>query len=563
MKKWLFSFIVLPIFLLGCTSNTEVQQESKSMENDKVDTLIQNSESVLEDKRVYKNDNPKSILHLYVTVLKQSDKEDSISLYDMNQWYLSHSNLLDSPVLDVIIQEGDEKGPKSGQLGYADEVANASLSIRGNSSKLDVQKSYKIKLNDSLGLWKGQTVFNLNKHVADLSRVKNKLSFDYFQKIPELPSLRTQFVHLHIKDLSSDPKDKIYNSYGLYTHVEQINKRYLSSHGLNPYGQLYKVINFEFHLDESKIKTEDDPDFNKDNFETSLEIKGNNDHGKLINMLKDLNNPNYNINDLVDRYFDRENLLTWLAVNILFGNIDTEVNNYYLFSPPSSEKWYFIPWDYDKAWGWNTDADQNIPMWQTGVARYWGTLLHNRFLRDPSNVAELNEKIEELSVIITKEQTEKYIKGYKSVVKPLVIQEPDSKFYPVDIKKFDQYLNKLIAEPEINKKVYYEQLEYPMPIFLGDPEIINEGYLFNWDYSFHLKGDDLFYTFQLSKDIDFKNILVEHKDLVMTSTKINHLKKGRYFWRVLIRDSKGHTQIPFDYYINDGTYYWGLKELIK
>jgi spore coat protein H len=561
MKKILISVMILPIFLLGCTIQSKIHQDLIPKEEEV--EITQNDGSLQEDKRVYQNDNPNSIVHLYVTVLDQSDAGGmSNSLFEMNQWYINHSNQLESPTLNVIVQEGDEKGPKKGSLGYQEKMANASFSIRGNSSKLEVQKSYKIKLNDRPGLWKGQKVINLNKHVDDLSRVKNKLSFDYFQKIPELPSVRTQFVHLHIKDLSTSPIEKEYKSYGLYTHVEQVNERYLSSHGLNPYGHIYKVVNFEFRLDESKIKTEDDPDFDKKKFETSLEIKGNNDHSKLIGMLKDLNNPNNNINDLISRYFDRENLLSWLAINILFGNIDTEVNNYYLYSYPSSEKWYFIPWDYDKAWGWHTDKDQNIPTWQTGIARYWGTLLHNRFLRDPNNVAALNEKIEELSTVITKDQTMKLLEGYKSVVKPLVSQAPDMTFYPTDIKKFEQNYNKLISQPEMNKKVYYEQLEFPMPIYLGDPTISNQTFSFDWDHSYHLKGDDLFYTFQLSKDIEFNNILIEHKNLTSTNTKVEHLNKGRYFWRVLITDTKGHTQIPFDYYISDGMYYWGLKELI-
>jgi spore coat protein H len=554
MKKWFYSFLILLFVLVGCSFPSNDIDEPSS-ENKELGNIV-NYE--LEDKRIYQQDNPFSVVNLYVTILEENEME----FYELNHWYEQKSNKLKSPILKIIVQEGDENGPKSSFFGYGEKKANASLGVRGNSSRLEVQKSYKIKLEDHAGLWRGQTVFNLNKHVQDRTRVKNKLSFDYFRKIPDLPSLRTQFVHLHIKDLTSKKPDVEFQSYGLFTHVEQVNERYLSSHGLNPYGQLYKIVNSEFRMDDSKLKTEDDPTFNKTDFETIYEIKGDKDHSKLIAMLKDLNNQHNNINEIVERYFDRQNLVSWLAVNILFSNVDTMSNNYYLYSPPSSEKFYFIPWDYDKAWDWHTDRNENIPTWQTSIARYWGTVLFNRFLKDSNNLEQLNHKIEELSTIVTKSETERLLKGYHNVVKPLINQPPDSTYFPINVNKFDEYYYQLINIPEVNKKIYYEQLEYPMPIFLGEPKLTDTKYTFNWENSFDLKGDELFYTFQISKDINFTNILLDHKNMTDTSISIGPLKKGRYFWRVLISNSKGLNQIPFDYYVEDGTYYWGLKELI-
>jgi spore coat protein H len=559
MRKLLISLIAISIVLTGCTLPssplTKEPEPPQEGENRNVDVMR-------EDKKIYLSDDPNTLVHFYVTILPQ-EVPDSPTFDQLNRWYLTHSNTGDSPILNVIIQEGDENGPDENSLGYSKNLSNADFSIRGQSSRLEVQKSYKIKLHDRAGLWNGQKTINLNKHIDDRSRVKNKLTFDYVQKIPELPSLRTQFVQLHIRDLSSSSNNADFQSYGLYTHVEQVNERYLSSHGLNPYGHLYKVINFEFRIDETKMKTVDDPDFDIDQFETMLESKGNNDHSKLISMLQDLNDPNYNINEIVERYFDRENLLSWLAINLLFGNIDTEVNNYYLYSAPSSEKWYFIPWDYDKAWGWHTDEDRGLPSWQTGLARYWNNKLFQRFLKDSNNVKQLNDKIEELSsTIITNKQTETFLNGYKSVVKPLVSQVPDKTYYPVNINQFEDFYHKLVLEPEYNKAVYYEQLEYPMPIFLGDPVKVNQSYQFHWDQSYDIQGDDLFYTFQLAKDIEFKNIILEQKGLIEPNTSAAITEKGRYFWRVLISDTKGHQQIPFDYYIFDDSYYWGLRELI-
>lgn len=46
---------------------------------------------------------------------------------------------------------------------------------------------------------------------------------------------------------------------------------------------------FDFHRYEDTIKLADDPDYNQANFEGMLEIKGDSDHTKLIEMLDALN----------------------------------------------------------------------------------------------------------------------------------------------------------------------------------------------------------------------------------------------------------------------------------
>ena len=65
---------------------------------------------------------------------------------------------------------------------------------------------------------------------------------------------------------------------------------------------------------------------------------------ELVELINDLS---VDINEIVGTYIDRENYITWLAYNILTANIDTTVQNFYLYNPVNSRKWYFIPWDGD------------------------------------------------------------------------------------------------------------------------------------------------------------------------------------------------------------------------
>ena len=102
----------------------------------------------------------------------------------------------------------------------------------------------------------------------------------------------------------------------MYTQVEQLNKTALEAHGLQKNGQLYKVNYFEFYRYEDTIMTEDTPGFDLSKFEERLEIKGDHDHTKLIQMLDDLNNYSIPVSDVLKQHFDEENLLYWMAFQI-------------------------------------------------------------------------------------------------------------------------------------------------------------------------------------------------------------------------------------------------------
>ena len=115
-----------------------------------------------------------------------------------------------------------------------------------------------------------------------------------------------------------------FQDYGLYTQVEQLNKTGMENHGMDSKGQLYKINSFEFFRYEDVIKKEDDPTYDQKAFEKLLEIKGDSDHTKLIQMLTDLNDTSQPIEDILDQYFDRENLTYWMAYQILTGNVDTQ-----------------------------------------------------------------------------------------------------------------------------------------------------------------------------------------------------------------------------------------------
>ena len=150
------------------------------------------------------------------------------------------SDLVERYQVAGLLQVGDENGPTQGEVGYGESVPNATVQIRGQTSSQNAQKNYKIELKKNKGTWRGQRTINLNKHMTEGMRFRNKLAYDLIRGIPQMVGLRTQFVHLYVKDNTEESGVK-FEDYGIYTQVEQLNKTALKSHGLDSNGQLYKI----------------------------------------------------------------------------------------------------------------------------------------------------------------------------------------------------------------------------------------------------------------------------------------------------------------------------------
>lgn len=561
--KTMFGLIILFLILLALqaslksptTTVSSIEQET-SVEAKTIDATFK------EDKRVYDHHDGNRLEHVYITVFdQQTVPENDLSLYDLNESYKQYSNLESGPKLYIHFETGDKDGPDGLQF-FDEQAANATLELRGRSSRREAQKSYKIRLQDSAGLWYGQSVLNLNKHTDDRTRVRNRLAFSYYEMLDDISSLRTNFVQLHVRDMTNPETADTFVDYGLYTHVEQLNEDGLAARGLNPDGHLYKVENFEFHRYPDALKTKDDPDYDKKTFESVLKINGSDNHEELLSMLDDLNDMSQPFDNVFDRYFDEDNYLTWLGTNILFGNFDTMSSNYYLYSPLNSEKWYFLPWDFDKGLGLDKERPDMLPEWQQGIQRYWGTIIHRRYLKDPNNVEALKAKIDELAEIINPDQTKRLLDGFYPTVAPVVTSEPDLRFLNIEVSAYESSFRSLETITEAYRADFIRSLETPMPIFLhhtreGDKDV------FRWDASYDLQNDALTYRFELSRSPKFETLLEEQTDMTTFSHALPALDPGRYYWRVIVTDTDGNTQMPFDYYKDNNRYlYWGIQQIV-
>jgi len=519
---------------------------------------------IREDKSIYSNDDPLQVHVVYITVF--STPPGSLQRYTFKDVESDEDYLdLDNPELPVLFQEGDLTGPRVGDYGYGLTDSNGTIRLRGRSTRAADQKSYRINLNNRLGTWLGFDKINLNKHPYDITRFRNKMAFDLMQDIDNLPSLRTKFIHVFLKDTSQGNSESDFVDYGLFTHVESIDDDYLDNHGLDQDGQIYKAENFFFQMDKN-LKTKTDPTYDEKKFERILSIQNGGDHVFLINMLENVNNFFLNINTVVDDNFEIENYLTWLAVNILLDNRDTNTQNFMLYKAKDFDTFYFLPWDYDGAFDYYNQLQDKessfIAPWRLGLANYWSTNLHSRFFRDVDNIERLNKKIDELYYELSDMDLRKRIDAYETVVYPFISREPDSLGLRVTLDQHTAEVERLKSILDINLKRYYDTLERPMPIFLGDAIPLGEYSLFNWDRSFDFQGDALKYHFELSTSTTFETILFEEFSNY-NEVSLRNLDPGIYYWRVTVIDAKGHTQTAMDEYIDqNGMKYHGIMQFI-
>lgn len=572
IKKYITKAAVLLTalcFLGGCSepeepeekaeTATEVREKVEKAEKQEIDDV-----HLRDNELLYADEEDTSVVTMYLTVSRGNSSENTdhtweeintYSAYDYEEMGVTRYQV------NGLLQVGDEEGPAQGEVGYGETVPNATVQIRGQTSSRNAQKSYKIELKKNKGTWRGQRTINLNKHQTDGLRFRNKLAYELLQGIPQLVGLRTQFVHLYVKDRTQGEEES-FQDYGLYTQVEQLNKTGLKAHGLDENGHLYKINFFEFFQYEDVIMKEEDPDFDQEAFEELLEIKGDRDHTKLIRMLEDLNDYSIPIDEILDDHFDRENLMYWLGFQILTGNVDTQSRNVYLYSPLNSNTWYLIPWDHDSFLKKTENAITGFVdsgSWQSGISNYWGNVLFQRCLKSDTFRQELDQVILELREYLSEERISLLAEKYGAVVKPYITSMPDEMNAKLTQEEYDQVLRAISGEVEENYQKYLESLEKPMPFFIGVPISADGKLTISWEAAYDFDAEDISYTIELARDYLFQDVIFTEENQLIPEVSVELPEPGQYFVRVRATNKSGQTQDAFDYYVTDAGKHFGIK----
>jgi spore coat protein H len=412
---------------------------------------------------------------------------------------------------------------------------NAELQLHGSTSRKAIQKSYQVHLSKTGAAWRGSHTVNLLKHPFDLTRVRNSVSFDEFRAISDFTSLRQGWVHLVINGVD----------HGLYQWLEEPDTDFLAAHGLDPQGTLYKSVTFSFQPIDPAVAA--DPK----QFAMLVQAKGTPAVAKLQQMAAAVNDMSQDINDVVAKYFNRANYVTWLAVNMLMTNYDTNSQNFILYSPASYEGWYFLPWDYDGAWDWYSQPGEfTLPRYRQGLADWWSVVLHARFLSDPKNLEEVDERIEVLSSTINDSATATAMAPYHDLVQSFISVAPDLDNLPCAdggtpqaVVDWQTEYTRVGSAASAAFATYAATLDRPMPFYLytpafGDPSIPSAVTL-SWGASAQLHQLPFAYDLDVNTTSTFDptGAVLSQTGLTGTQATVTTLPAGHYFWRVTARVS--------------------------
>lgn len=549
MLKYIVSFLVV-LISLGCESYNNV---TASVEGDIVDNA-----------RWY-DDMKDEVIDVNVTVPVPNDyncsphtdplaPERPCTLEDV--YFDTNANDDYEPELHVVFNAKDYNHSS---------VENAVLKQKGKSTRRSKLKSYRIKLDKDIPLIFHERTLQLNKHPNDYSRVRNKMAFEFFQDIPNFTSLKTRFCRLYING----------EDYGLFTHVETGDEYFLKNRGWNEDDYLYKAQNFAFRIEKGMELDEKGNPIDKKAFEAIIEPQTGKDYTKLIDMLNAINKKmtDDEFEAVFNKYFNRDNYITWMAINIVMANKDTVSQNFFLYNPLHSDTFYFTPWDYD---GTARDTDK-YARWELGIGTWWGIPLHYHFLKIKKNRDDLDAMVTKIrEEYITPEKIQAKLDRYRPLVEPFIQREPDSTILPYS--KWDEEFNSLPSRLDVNIKNYRDQFGSPMPYWQSF-SYENGVLTLKWDESVDLEGDEVVYDVQCAYSADMNNSIINKKalsveagDLNITSWgEVSYSKKialeqgDRLYMKVTAKEKNNpaHYQISFNKEVEiDDVKFFGVLEFV-
>ncbi|MFK7997478.1 MAG: CotH kinase family protein [Granulosicoccus sp.] len=466
-------------------------------------------------------------------------------------------------------------------FSYSGVSSNALLRQRGDTSRSASMKSFRIRLDSKKHLWRNEQRLQLNKHPYDPTRITNKLCFDLMAKVPYLPSLRTQFVNLWIDD-GDGPIDQ-----GLYTHVEAPVKEYLINRGNSKDDNLYKADNFLFSTDdlaEMALDVDGVP-LDEQVFERRMEIKRGKDHRNLIEMITAVNDPEISMESLLDQYFNRNNILMWMSMNLLMGQHDVVSQNFYLYNPTGTKTFYFLPWDYDLAFRTQPELKSVFDFQHArdrlsyGFARWAPNRFLSRYLRQPGIHSTLLRAAEEVrNKYLSDESIKGLVSEYALLVRPMLKREPDLShlmgvYQEDNFHLWDQRLASLPGVVASNLEWLRLSPNMPLPHQLEPPKIRGGNVVLAWSQAHEVGGHTVHYDLEIAHDPAFDSDSIVYRDTGITDkpnrieyrVSKNKLPAGTWYYRVWARvgqGSKGFSQLASTRLLQQNAMYIGVQSLV-
>lgn len=199
------------------------------------------------------------------------------------------------------------------------ELDSIGVRVKGGLSSYDPKKPLKIDFNEFVENRKfdGLKKINLHQGNMDPSFMREKIAYELFRSAG-VKTVRTSFAKLFYNGVYE----------GLYTIVEQVNSDFIKTYFASNQGALYKTdywgLGLKYQVDSSYTY--------KEFYEEVNQIPEEELHIELPKIL------------------DTESFIKLIINEIVINSTDSPLTvdrNYYLYYEPVSQRYVYIPWDYN------------------------------------------------------------------------------------------------------------------------------------------------------------------------------------------------------------------------
>lgn len=245
----------------------------------------------------------------------------------------------------------------------------------------------------------------------------------------------------------------------------------------------------------------------------------------------------------------------WMTANFLLGQQDVSSHNFYLYNPKGSEKFYFLPWDYDAAFRVEATLSNTLESGDLikrqgyGYARFIDSVFVSKYLREPGAHQRILAAADEIrNVYLTTDLVVRQTKLYAEMVRPYLRRTPDLENIAGvrELQYFDVYDQLIENMPEFieqNHQRMKNDFSVPLPPFLKLPLIRPTEIIMQWLPAYDVTGNAMSYDLEVASSPQFTqgtivariDDIANSEGIVQQSIDRSLLSAGSWYSRVIAR----------------------------
>lgn len=336
------------------------------------------------------------------------------------------------PNFSLQARDGKRNG-LSGMRGIDFEYVHADLELdgqafrdvavryKGNGTYMDARnsdrKSFKLDLNEFVKgqKFRGQSKLNLHNNITDAARMNESLAYSLYREAG-VPAPQTAYAQVSV----TVPGSLDRKNFGLYSLVENPDTSWAKGRFDTKKGLILKPVTRELFIFKGTDWTAYDQAYDPKTDITQSQMKRVFAFAQLVTEAND-----EEFARRLPEFLDIDEFSRFMAVTVWLSSTDSILmmgQNFIVYLHPETNKFAFVPWDLDRAFGnFFSPSPEEL-----SVQKAWGE--DNRFLKRVMNVPEVRQvylaRLEEFqNSLFRPESLNERIDKLAALIRPVVTEE--------------------------------------------------------------------------------------------------------------------------------------------